>query len=248
MIQRCLEKRPEDRYQSTSDLRRDLEDLKRDVDSGEMVLATTAGRPRASRGRATGRRRWALPVAAGPRWPCSPRSARSAAARAQAGRRRGRPALAGRLLLRQPLRRAAARLAADGSHRHAGHEPLAVARPARARHDRGSISCSTRRATATSATSRRRWSRRCRARRRPRPRSWAASCARGSRIRIQASLQDPQTGEVLASERVEGDAEAGLFALVDELTGRVRRRLETPASWRAGRRRHAEGRRRSSRT
>ena len=46
MIQRCLEKRPEDRYQSASDLRRDLEDLKRDVDSGEMLLATTAGRRR----------------------------------------------------------------------------------------------------------------------------------------------------------------------------------------------------------
>ena len=44
MIQRALEKRPEDRYQSASDLRRDLEDLKRDVDSGELVLGTTAGR------------------------------------------------------------------------------------------------------------------------------------------------------------------------------------------------------------
>ena len=29
----------------------------------------------------------------------------------------------------------------------------------------------------------------------------------GSRIRIQASLQDPRTGEVIASERVEGDPE-----------------------------------------
>ena len=46
MIQRALEKRPEDRYQSASDLRRDLEDLKRDVDSGELLLGTTAGRRR----------------------------------------------------------------------------------------------------------------------------------------------------------------------------------------------------------
>ncbi len=44
MIQRALEKRPEDRYQSASDLRRDLEDLKRDVDTGELRLATTRGR------------------------------------------------------------------------------------------------------------------------------------------------------------------------------------------------------------
>ena len=29
----------------------------------------------------------------------------------------------------------------------------------------------------------------------------------GSQIRIQASLQDPASGEVIASERVEGDAE-----------------------------------------
>jgi hypothetical protein len=38
MIQRALEKRPEDRHQSASDLRRDLEDLKRDVDTGELRL------------------------------------------------------------------------------------------------------------------------------------------------------------------------------------------------------------------
>jgi hypothetical protein len=39
MIQRALEKRPEDRYQSAMDLRRDLEDLKRDVDTGELRVA-----------------------------------------------------------------------------------------------------------------------------------------------------------------------------------------------------------------
>jgi serine/threonine protein kinase len=44
MIQRALEKRPEDRYQSTIDLRRDLEDLKRDVDTGELRLSTTRRR------------------------------------------------------------------------------------------------------------------------------------------------------------------------------------------------------------
>jgi tetratricopeptide (TPR) repeat protein len=51
----------------------------------------------------------------------------------------------------------------------------------------------------------------------------------GSQIRINATVQDPRTGEVVASERVEGNAEDGLFALVDELTGRLRKRLETPA-------------------
>ena len=61
----------------------------------------------------------------------------------------------------------------------------------------------------------------------------------GSQIRIQATLQDPKSGEVIASERVEGDAESGLFALVDELTGRVKKRLETPSTARTGDRRHA---------
>ena len=54
--------------------------------------------------------------------------------RPAARHRGGRPALGGRLLLRQPLRRPAARLAAHRPDRHAGHEPVAVARPARAGH------------------------------------------------------------------------------------------------------------------
>jgi serine/threonine protein kinase len=56
MIQRALEKRPEDRYQSTLDLRRDLEDLKRDVDTGELRLVSTGGR-RTATGARTRRRR-----------------------------------------------------------------------------------------------------------------------------------------------------------------------------------------------
>jgi len=51
----------------------------------------------------------------------------------------------------------------------------------------------------------------------------------GSQLRISASVQDPKSGEVIASERVEGDAETGLFALVDELTGRLKKRLEVPS-------------------
>ena len=44
MIQRALERRPEDRYPSAMDLRRDLEDLKRDVDTGELRVAAKAPR------------------------------------------------------------------------------------------------------------------------------------------------------------------------------------------------------------
>jgi len=63
MIERALVPRPEDRYQSATDLRRDLEDLKRDVDTGDLVLRTTSGRKRLVA--PGGRRRWALPFALG---------------------------------------------------------------------------------------------------------------------------------------------------------------------------------------
>src|SRR6185436_2739546 len=49
----------------------------------------------------------------------------------------------------------------------------------------------------------------------------------GERIRIHASLQDPATGDVTAFVSVEADTESGLFVLVDELTTRLRKRLET---------------------
>jgi hypothetical protein len=57
MIQRALEKRPEDRYQSAMDLRRDLEDLKRDVDTGELRVAAKGAPRRAVAAAHTRRRR-----------------------------------------------------------------------------------------------------------------------------------------------------------------------------------------------
>ena len=174
MIQRALEKRPEDRYQSASDLRRDLEDLKRDVDSGELVLGTTAGRPRlaAAPGRARGAGR--CPSRSGRRSSSSRRWPASSSA-AAARHRRGRPALGRRLLLRQPDRRPAARLAAHRPHRHAGDEPLAVARACASSARAASTSSSRTPATATTGRSRPRSWRPSRARPRPRPPSWAAS-------------------------------------------------------------------------
>ncbi len=234
MIQRALEKRPEDRYQSASDLRRDLEDLKRDVDSGELVLGTTAGRQR---------------VAAPPRAEAALGAARRDRHRAPGpggdGRgllpgpaardRGGRPALGGRLLLRQPHRRPA------GSTGCGPASPTCWSRTSRSRRacacwaPAASTSCSTRPATATTARSRRQVvdavSRKAQA-----TTALVGSFVRaGSQVRIQATLQDPKSGEVLASERVEGDAEDGLFALVDELTGRLRKRLETPLADEDGR-------------
>ncbi|MEX2272005.1 MAG: protein kinase [Vicinamibacterales bacterium] len=44
----------------------------------------------------------------------------------------------------------------------------------------------------------------------------------GGTIRISARLQDARTGRIVTAERVEGPGEAGLFALVDELTRRFK--------------------------
>jgi len=54
----------------------------------------------------------------------------------------------------------------------------------------------------------------------------------GGTIRINARLQDAQTGRIVSTERVEGAGEASLFSLVDELTRRFRTRLASlaPAS------------------
>ncbi|MFQ5742569.1 MAG: protein kinase [Acidobacteriota bacterium] len=48
----------------------------------------------------------------------------------------------------------------------------------------------------------------------------------GETIRISARLQQASDGEILSSERVEGQGESGIFSLVDDLTGRIRDRFE----------------------
>src|SRR4029453_5818514 len=51
MIQRSLEKNPGDRYQSAHDLGKDLEDLKRDVETGEVLSSRSGLAVLAPRGR-----------------------------------------------------------------------------------------------------------------------------------------------------------------------------------------------------
>ena len=60
MIQRTLEKDAKNRYQSTSDLRKDLEDLQRDVETGE-ISATGLSSPGFSA--ALARPAWLWPAA-----------------------------------------------------------------------------------------------------------------------------------------------------------------------------------------
>jgi tetratricopeptide (TPR) repeat protein len=225
MIQRTLEKRPEDRYQSATDLRRDLEDLKRDVDTGELGPATTGGRRAA---RAQGERpRWLRAVLAGaglllvgalaltalrsrPR-PAGADDGRQSVAVFYFDNLSGDPQL-------DWLRTGLTDMLVTNLSQSPGLRVLSTSRlyqlleEAGHRDDRSNsaavVESVASRARATTAL--------------------VGSFVRaGPLLRIQASLQDPKSGEVLASERVEGDAEEGLFQLVDDLTGRLRSRLET---------------------
>jgi serine/threonine protein kinase/tetratricopeptide (TPR) repeat protein len=237
MIQRALEKRPEDRYQSASDLRRDLEDLKRDVDSGELVLGTTAGRQRLV-APASRRRGWALPVAIGTSLVVVAAMAAlflrgQPPATAEDGRRSvaifyfdnlsGDPQL-------DWLRTGLTDMLVTNLSQSPGLRVLGTSRLYQLLDEGGHRDDRTMAAPIVEAV----------ARKAQATTALVGSFVRaGSQLRIQATLQDPKNGEVLASERVEGDAEEGLFSLVDELTGRLRKRLETPSTEMAADKRHA---------
>jgi tetratricopeptide (TPR) repeat protein/TolB-like protein len=226
MIQRALEKRPEDRYQSATDLRRDLEDLKRDVDTGEVVLRTTAGRTRVEAPR---RRRWALPAAIGAALvvvgamaalffrgqpPATAADGRRSVAVFYFDNLSGDPQL-------DWLRTGLTDMLVTNLSQSPGLRVLGTTRLYQLLEDAGHrddrtvsgpvVESVSRKAGATTALT-------------------GSFVRAGSQIRISASVQDPRSGEVLAAERVEGDAESGLFALVDELTGRLRKRLEGPST------------------
>jgi len=226
MIQRALEKRPEDRYQSASDLRRDLEDLKRDLDSGELLMTTTTGRQRLAAVAAGRRRRWRAPLALAAvalvavgalglwlrgRAPAPSDDDRRSLAVFYFDNLTGDPKL-------DWLRTGLTDMLVTNLSQSPGLRVLSTARLYQMLEDLGH-----RDDRSTSAGVVERVSQRAQA-----TTAIVGSYVRaGSQIRIQASLQDARTGEVLASERVEGDAENGLFALVDELTGRLRGRLDT---------------------
>jgi serine/threonine protein kinase/tetratricopeptide (TPR) repeat protein len=224
LIQRALEKRPEDRYQSTIDLRRDLEDLKRDYDTGELLRESTSGSRRLPL--LPQRRGFMLPAAAvvlvlllvGLAWVRGRGGAGTADGRSSLAvfffenlsgdaeldwLRAGLPDMLVTSLSQSPTLRvlSTSRLLQLLDEAGAGDAPGVSA---------ATVSAIARRADVETAL--------------------MGSFVRvGSQLRIQAQLHDPGTGEVLASEQVEGDAEEGLFGLVDELTRRIRSRLELRA-------------------
>jgi tetratricopeptide (TPR) repeat protein/TolB-like protein len=227
MVERALAKRPEERYQSTSDLKRDLEDLKRDLDSGEVLLSATAGRSRLA-APSHARPRWALPVAAGAvllvlaslaglvfrgQTPATAEDGRPSVAVFYFDNLTGDPGL-------DWLRTGLTEMLVTNLSQSPGLRVLGTSRLYQLLEETGHRDDRTMSAQVVGAVSRRAQA----------TTALVGSFVQaGSQIRIQATLQHPGTGEVLASERVEGDAESGLFALVDELTGRLRRRIEAPS-------------------
>jgi len=227
MIERALEKRPEDRYQSTTDLRRDLEDLKRDLDTGEILRTTTGGR-RTLRV-AGSRRRWALPtaVAAVLALVLGAGGAFFLGGPGGRGAGDGRSSIAvfyfdnltgdSRL---DWLRSGLTDMLVTNLSQSPALRVLSTSRLYQLLEEMNGLD-----APATSARVVESVARRAEA-----STALVGSFVRaGSQIRIQAQLQDPASGEVLASEHVEGDAEEDLFTLVDELTHRIRNRLELTA-------------------
>jgi serine/threonine protein kinase/tetratricopeptide (TPR) repeat protein len=224
MIGRALEKRPEDRYQSALDLRRDLEDLKRDVDTGDLLLSQIrpgmrVPRPRSSR-RPLLAAGAAVAVLAGlGAWWNARKEALSEATRDE------RPSLAvfyfenisGDAELDWLRTGLADMLVTDLSQspslRVLGTSRLYQILDGLGRVD-GQTSFEDVRAVAREAEV---------------TTALLGSFARaGETIRISARLQDVGSGEVLASERVEGSGEESVFAMVDELTERIRNRFELP--------------------
>ncbi len=222
MIERALEKRPEDRYQSTTDLRRDLEDLKRDHDTGELLRDPTSGSRRFAM--RPERRRWLLPAVVAGALVLALAALVAVRGRTPAGAGDDRSSLA--VFYFDNLSEDAqldwletgltdmlvTNLSQSPSLRVLSTARLYQLLDELGQRDAPAISAGVvgevaRRADVATAL--------------------VGSFVRaGSQIRIQAQLQDPESGEVLASERVEGDAEEGLFDLVDQLTGRIRSRLE----------------------
>jgi serine/threonine protein kinase/tetratricopeptide (TPR) repeat protein len=226
MIQRALEKRPEDRYQSTTDLRRDLEDLKRDVDTGELLRESTSGSRRFAL--IPERRGWLLPALTG-----AALAAVAAAVLVLFSRAPGPPAADDRSSIAvfyfdnlsgdsqlDWLRTGLTNMLVTNLSQSPTLRVLSTSRLYQLLEELGHREAPAVSAQVVDAV----------ARRSGVETALLGSFVRaGSQLRIQAQLQDPRSGEVLASERVEGDAEEGLFELVDELTSRVRNRLEIQA-------------------
>jgi len=224
MIERALAKRPEDRYQSTTDLKRDLEDLKRDLDTGELLLST-AGRARLEPVRRRQAWPWAIAGALMLALVIALVTRRTPAPAVAADGRRPVAILLFDNLSGDPrldwLRTGLTDMIVTDLSQSPELRVLSTARLYQLLEELGHRDDATTSAEAVKAVSRRAEA----------TVALVGSFVRaGPLLRIQAQLQDPASGEVIASERVEGDAESSLFSMVDELTHRLRARLTPPSA------------------
>ena len=225
MIQRALEKGAEDRYQSATDLRRDLEDLKRDYDTGELLRHSSSGTRRFAM--MPEPRRWLMPAAALVALAVVALALVALRGRGRTGAGDDRSSLAvfyfdnltdeARL---DWLQTGLTDMLVTNLSQSPRLRVLSTSRLYQILEELGQRDAPAVSAQVVGEV----------ARRAGVGTALVGSYVRaGSQIRIQAQLQDPRNGEVLASERVEGDVDEGLFALVDELTTRILNRLELRA-------------------
>jgi TolB-like protein/tetratricopeptide (TPR) repeat protein len=225
MVQRALEKKPGDRYQSAADLRQDLEDLKRDVETGEVlssrsgVRALLAG---GARGPASTTRLWlgglglVLALLAGL---AVLRTARPRPAE----RADGRPSLAVfyfENLSGDPnldwLRTGLTDMLVTDLSQSPGLRVLSTAQLYQLLADKGLLDARQVTLDMIQAV----------AREAHVGTALVGSFVRaGDTLRISARLQDTASGDVLSSERVEGSGDETIFPLVDDLTRRIKGRL-----------------------
>ena len=227
-IQRALEKKPADRYQSAFDLRRDLEDLKREVDTGELLASGT--RPPVEF-----RKRWSAPAVAGiflflaaavfGGWMFLTR--RAGPTTVSPGGPDAGPSLAVFYfdnITGDPeldwLRTGLTDMLVTDLSQSPNIRVLGTARLYQILEKTGSLGQSKTSFAAVQAV----------AREANVTTALVGSFVKsGSTIRISARLQDVESGEVLTSERVEGEGDESIFALVDDLTRRIKRQYDLPA-------------------
>jgi len=224
MIQRALEKKPGDRYQSAADLRQDLEDLRRDVETGEVISGT-----RLALAARLGKRRApvllglasllvvlgvvALVLSLRGRGPTKGAPGAQAQGPSVAvfyfENLTGEPSL-------DWLRTGLTDMVVTDLSQSAGLRVLSTARLYQILDELGRLADKTTSFEAIQAVAREAGVERALV---------GSYLITGGRIRISVKLQDAMTGEVLASERVEGEGEGSILRLADELTRRVKERL-----------------------
>ena len=228
MIQRTLEKDVKNRYQSTADLRKDLEDLSRDVETGE-ISATGLSSPGLSA--ASARPAWLWPAAvagsaflAGALWltrathtPAPPpveivaiEDDRPSLAIFYFDNLTGDPSL-------DWLRTGLTDMLVTDLTQSPDLRVLGTARLYQILDEMGRLDGQTTSFEVIQAVAQKA---------RVTNALVGSFVKAGDTIRISVRLQDATSGEVIASERVEGQGEESIFSLVDALTQRIRDRYQ----------------------